>query len=156
MKNIGVNNMDPFTTLDVVRYEQTNDMPRDLAVYYIMSKIILNTHSPEMKQHFKHVASMLQVGIYHAVSGPIDKELFPIHFEIVKGEWEDKEWLWYKSMLNDSFVPVRSIVCCWVPVYRLGHAKELFYLFCEILRRKFGDDANLMCVIDDLLKRLEI
>ena len=148
--------MDPFTTLDVVRYEQTNDMPRDLAVYYVMSKIILNTHSPEMKQHFKHVASMLQVGIYHAVPGPIDKELFPIHFEIVKDAWEENEWLWYKSMLNDSFVPVRSIVCCWVPVYRLAHAKELFYLFCEILRRKFGDDSNLMCVLDDLLKRFEI
>ena len=76
----------------------------------------------------------------------INKELYNIPFKVVVGAWEEHEWQWYISILDASLV----VSCCFG--HRLQNARELLYVFVEMLRTKFWFDANLICVLDDLLE----
>jgi hypothetical protein len=134
--------MNPFTPLDVIRYEQT---PKSLVVSWVIKKVLLNTHSVKMKQQVLYVANLLQNGLNKTSRTPIN-----IPFKVAVGRWEDYEWQWYLSMIDVNLVAS----CCFG--HTLRNARELLYVFVEMLRIKFWFDANLMCVLDDLLKRLEI
>ena len=146
--------MDPFTPLDVIRYEQTCSLSPGVSIYHVMNKIIRNTHSLEMQKQFKNVGAVLQNSINFTAAAPINKELFIFDFKIVEKVWEEKEWQWYITIFNENLTYKSSFISCWIPVYRLCNPRELFYLFTEILRIKFSYDDNLMCILDDLLKRI--
>lgn len=133
-----VHKMNPFTPFDVIRYEQ---MPKSLVVSWLIKKVLFNTHSVQMKQNVSYVANLLQNGLNMTSRTTID-----IPFKVVVGTWEEHEWQWYISMIDANLV----VSCCFGR--RLQNARELFYVFVEILRIKFWFDANLIFILDDLLE----
>lgn len=151
--------MEPFTPLDVAIYAQLSRntyVPPGLAVECVVDKVLRKTTNDQIKTELQNIGAWLHQGLSCCSKpGPINKELFQIPFKVVEGVWEPREWQWYNRLFNENMVPSRSLWTCCMPSHNLQNAKELFYVFAEMLRQKFGNDANLMCILDDCLKRVE-
>jgi hypothetical protein len=149
--------MDPYTVLDVVRYEnyRTKYHARfpEYIILQFVSTVLCMTRDHAVKETFKDLGELMMQGYGLERYKKRDARLITIPFIIARDEWLDDEYIWYTS--NIKIVKETSFTyCCGACNYdRMVYVKEMFHVFCEILRQKFPDDANMICVMDDVLKR---
>lgn len=144
--------MRPFTVLDVVRYENFRNNPRvtlrQLVEFFILEQKNIITSPQDLPTGFWRSYNQSNLG------KGIDKTLITIDIEIVEGEWQQHERAWLAYKLFGMMTKVKIWEWCFggFEDYLLSYPNEVFFTFCEILRRKFPNDTNMHCIMDDIIK----
>lgn len=147
--------MEKFTILDVVRYNAYLDQeykPSPNQIIREMTQKFVNRISDEsFKKSLRYLSGWMYVS--YRYKDTFNKDLIQIPFKIVEGVWKSDECNWFMNTFLDMIIPEKT-TCCFIPftINKLSNPKELFYIFCEILRQKFSYDEYLICIIDNLLK----
>lgn len=155
--------MEPFTTLDVVRY---HDLIKHYSDYRnsghgIISEALVNNIIKKFKDQgakdtLKYFGAWLHTGFTFKPN--VQTAKIDIPFKTVQGIWQENEYMWFRDTFQSHLVYTKIVK--WLfggfKTRTLSNAKELFIVFAEILRQKFGYDEHLMCVLDDFVKRLNL
>ena len=154
--------MDHFTTLDVVKYYDmvqkcsSAGFPIGYVVQYVVMKIINSMTDVSVRDAFKSLDDWMYVGMTFPKTMTDAKIVIP--FEVKEGTWNEREYLWYKDIVDEHIVGERhfSLLRCGYYTRRtLADAPKLFHVFCDLICNKFKSDENLMCILDDLIKRVD-
>ena len=158
--------MEPFTTLDVVRY---NDYVKHYRDYLhsglariseaLVNDIIRKFKDQGAKDALKNFGAWLRTGfIFNPNTSHVQTTEINIPFKIVQGQWQEHEYTWFRDTFQSHIVYTKIVK--WIfggfKTSTLSNAKELLIVFVEIMRQKFGNDDNLMCVLDDYVKRFKM
>ena len=148
--------MEQFTILDVVRYNaylnQLEKPSSNQTIRDFTQKLVNKITDDAFKKRLINFSDWMYIS-YRYNNDKFNKNLLSIPFKIVEGSWKIEECDWFMDIYTDMIVPKKTTLCCFsCKIKLLSNPKELFYIFTEILRQKFGYDTHLMCIIDDILK----
>ena len=140
--------------LDVVRYERYKR--RNKSGKFVLRKLIqwvLNrTTGEEVKIYLQSLGDWIFYN--YNESKVFNESLVKIPFEVKKDVWMVEEYKWLCDVIVKNIVQKRKIK--WLfggfPTLTLLHCKEIFFVFCQVLRMKFPHDTHLQVIIDDCLK----
>ena len=152
--------MEQFTILDVIRYERyrihETSVPCTLLKTFI-NLIYAKTQDEDAKRSFKYLGEWIELSYNGKKQLNIDDLRSTLsNIKITEGKWTKDEVDWFHKKYYDSIInnPFKfSILCCCAYKRILDKPNEIFWIFCEILRQKFGYDENMMIIMDDCLKR---
>ena len=143
--------MEEFTVLDVIRYNSfvsSGEYGPKMILETMFNKFLNKITDDSVKIILKQFPEWIYIS--YRENQKFNKDLIKILPKIIENKWQAEECKWLLDIKYDMLIK-RRICCCKYSV--LSHPKELFYVFCELLRQKFGYDTNLICIIDDLLKK---
>jgi hypothetical protein len=155
--------MEPFTTLDVVRYNDIvkfydkSDSAHGIISEALINNIVSKFKDQEAKDAFKYFGEWLHTGFSLKYNtSQFHNMKIDIPFKIVQGPWQENEYIWFRDTFQSHLVHsnVFTWFCGGFQVRILSNATALSIVFVDIMRQKFGYDENLMCVLDDYVKRL--
>ena len=168
--------MEPFTILDVIRYNDYIKHYRDYLhlgradiIEALVNDIIRKFKDQGAKDALKYFGAWLRTGFVlnpntshvntsHVNTSHVQTTKIDIPFKIIQGQWQEHEYTWFRDIFQSHLVYTKIVKWFFggLETRTLSNAKELLIVFVEIMRQKFGNDDNLMCVLDDYIKRFNM